>query len=443
MPDSDLITKFQSRLLELGCPTPKLKRAVGELADHYEDLKVAGQQEGLSEGDARIQAEKSIGEAKSLAERTVAGMRASSWWGRHCIIGFGVLPFLSFIPLLLLCIAVVGSLFELIEWSVGHSLEGWVGKEMEQVVKHPVLLWSLRAVLNGSVMGILAVAFCFLAYRSMAGSKWAVISCLACAAQGLFFRVWLTQHNLILGYSWKPNLICAFCPMFVAVVAILSQRNRRVRLSGSLLLPVLMGICVSGCATRGEKAPVQRGWIGGQYKLACKANFRRAVFASPVVSTCLPKELEKRPKAAILITKVPTNSPAAIAGLREHDLILEANHRPVTRLKEFQNIVDRSTTGNVLPLKLYRDGQTVELPVRVGQETFRKGGNFSIVFPTVVHGWDFWYRSGLSLVFVGYEPNPGLRRQLEDSHEVYNEDWKAFAGIFEFSLGKHILKQEN
>ena len=110
-------------------------------------------------------------------------------------------------------------------------------------------------------------------------------------------------------------------------------------------------------------------------------------------------------------------------------------------LREFRRLIDHSSPGEAIQVKAYRDGQILDLAVVVGKETFRKGGVISIAFPSVVHGWDLWLNPGLSCVIAGYEPNPGLRHQLGEAKEVYVEDWKASAAIFEVSGGKRIVSQ--
>jgi hypothetical protein len=87
----------------------------------------------------------------------------------------------------------------------------------------------------------------------------------------------------------------------------------------------------------------------------------------------------------------------------------------------------------------------MDFTVPVGREKFKSGGYLRIMFPTVVHSWDLWPNPGFSLVMAGYEPNPGLRRELGDhprTHEVYDEEWVAFLGFLEISKGKHIVSQE-
>jgi hypothetical protein len=63
----------------------------------------------------------------------------------------------------------------------------------------------------------------------------------------------------------------------------------------------------------------------------------------------------------------------------------------------------------------------------------------------VVHPWDLWPNPGFSLALLGYQPNRNSAADLDPKHPnqpVYAEDWKAFAGIVDWSVGKRILSQE-
>ena len=78
MPDSILITQFERRLVEMGCPSRRLAESVHELAEHYEDLKQAALEDGLSEKEAEAQASARLGNPVLLAENAVNMLRESS-----------------------------------------------------------------------------------------------------------------------------------------------------------------------------------------------------------------------------------------------------------------------------------------------------------------------------------------------------------------------------
>ena len=226
MRDSNLIRKFERRLVELGCPVATIRRAVQEMADHYEDMQQAALQEGLSAADVEVRAEKQLGEPLALAEHAASGSRQSSWWGRHRIVGFCILPPLCFGPAWLLCVLLCGSLFWLIELVFGDSAENWVTGIMAQTGKAGAFLPIFEAVLNASMIGVFVCLFCLLARRSAAGLKWAIFACATSAVHGLFFHINLTAHHLMIGYSWKPNWVCVITPLLVAGGVYFSQCGR-------------------------------------------------------------------------------------------------------------------------------------------------------------------------------------------------------------------------
>lgn len=107
MRKADFIEQLRRRLVDLGCPITHVRRLVQEVADHREDLKQAALSEGLSESAAEIHADTLLGKPVELAERLTLALRQSSWWSRHFIIGFCLVPLLAF-PLLWTLFVVLG-----------------------------------------------------------------------------------------------------------------------------------------------------------------------------------------------------------------------------------------------------------------------------------------------------------------------------------------------
>lgn len=73
----------------------------------------------------------------------------------------------------------------------------------------------------------------------------------------------------------------------------------------------------------------------------------------------------------VLILQAVANSPAAGAGLRLGDVMVELNGQKVITSEQVQQEVEKSQVGQVLQLKVRRGDQTIPLSVRVGnlQET--------------------------------------------------------------------------
>lgn len=68
----------------------------------------------------------------------------------------------------------------------------------------------------------------------------------------------------------------------------------------------------------------------------------------------------------VLIVEVVPNSPAAKAGLRAGDLITSINGQAIATADQVQKAVDQTTVGDQLPLKLSRQGKSMDLAVTVG-----------------------------------------------------------------------------
>ena len=68
------------------------------------------------------------------------------------------------------------------------------------------------------------------------------------------------------------------------------------------------------------------------------------------------------------IKSVVDNSPAATAGLKVNDIITHINGKTITGSSELSAIVADSAVGDVLKLTVYRQGQTLEISVTVGEQ---------------------------------------------------------------------------
>jgi len=231
----------------------------------------------------------------------------------------------------------------------------------------------------------------------------------------------------------------------------------------SLLLCTL-AVLLAGCSTTKPKPEAdqvhQRGWIGGEFKLARKTTACDIIFGSgdEYIST-LPHGLASSNRAGILIIALSSNAPARQAGLREGDLILACNHQPVTTVKAFLQLLDRIEPGTPLPVAAWRDSKTFECNVPVGRETFKNWGVFSVGFglPRLpdLGPRDFWPSPGFNLIALGFEPTPDDRKELGSPESIYlracnggkytpsDRDWNAWLAIFSVAKGKNILSQES
>src|ERR1700690_766269 len=130
------IEPLRRRLVELGCPMKQVRRLVREVADHREDLKHAAVAEGWSGADAEARANAQLGDPLALAEELMAALRRSTWWGRHYVVTFGLLPLLAY--------PVFWALFLVLELLLVITFGyGWDSKKLDVAADNPVAFHHL------------------------------------------------------------------------------------------------------------------------------------------------------------------------------------------------------------------------------------------------------------------------------------------------------------
>jgi hypothetical protein len=224
----DFIEPLRRRLLELGCPLAQVRQLVREVADHREDLRQAALAEGLSGADAEARANTQLGDPLVLAEQMMVALRRSTWWGRHSVVAFGLLPFLAF--------PVLWVLLLLLEMALGFALSyGWNWKKLHVAVNNPVTFHHLNTVFQ--FMDYLAIAlstllFCWLARRSGVSLKWMVSACAVCSLCAVIWWGKIEPHSFFAGFSLNSHLQMPWfrgaIPLLVAgLIYVFQWRTRR------------------------------------------------------------------------------------------------------------------------------------------------------------------------------------------------------------------------
>lgn len=80
----------------------------------------------------------------------------------------------------------------------------------------------------------------------------------------------------------------------------------------------------------------------------------------------LAKELGLKINEGALITEIEPDSPAERAGLRERDVIISYNGKPVKNASELKNYVLLTKPGTEVTLKVVREGKEIEVKVKIG-----------------------------------------------------------------------------
>ena len=69
----------------------------------------------------------------------------------------------------------------------------------------------------------------------------------------------------------------------------------------------------------------------------------------------------------VLVMRVVPNSPAATAGIRRGDVIVQIDNKAITSAEQLQGVVEDSTLGQALQVKVQRGNQTQILSVRTAE----------------------------------------------------------------------------
>lgn len=215
MSERDFINQLQRRLMELRCPHRHVRRLVREVADHREDLRQAAVQEGLSGAGAEAWVDARLGEVDDLAEQLMVTLRRSTWWGRHSLVTFGVMPLLA-VPLLWSAVMAV----ELcLEYALGF---GWNGHKLHAAGGNAVQLYHVIQTVNYAdyiAMALVSLSICWLARRWAVRPTWMVTACVICSLYAWLIWIQIDPHRFTvgLGASWPPHWkFKAVFPLLVA-----------------------------------------------------------------------------------------------------------------------------------------------------------------------------------------------------------------------------------
>src|SRR2546423_5106701 len=101
-----------------------------------------------------------------------------------------------------------------------------------------------------------------------------------------------------------------------------------------------------------EHGKVNRGWLGVQIQEV-----------TPAIAASLGSQSEH----GALVAVVTPNSPGANAGLKQGDVVLSFNGKEVGRLRDLPRMVASTAPDTNAKLKIWRNGQTVELQATLGE----------------------------------------------------------------------------
>lgn len=152
-----------------------------------------------------------------------------------------------------------------------------------------------------------------------------------------------------------------------------------------------------------EKGKVTRGWLGvGIDKLTPEIQEKLK----------LPKDIK-----GVIVTEVFPDDPAAKAGIKPYDIIYEFDGKPITSQRDLITAVGASRVGSAAVVKIYRDGKSKSLKVKLSQrkdeeitpeepsapqekESFNLGMETSNITPQLVQAFNLTVKQGVVIVNV-------------------------------------------
>jgi membrane-associated protease RseP (regulator of RpoE activity) len=194
----------------------------------------------------------------------------------------------------------------------------------------------------------------------------------------------------------------------------------------------------------------QRGWIGGEYKLAKRHG---NLFMSAETVIAFPKSVTNE-KKGLLITALSTNTPAYVAGLREGDLILELDHCAITSLRDFRRKIDQMKPGSPLAIRAFRNEVAQDYDITVGRETYNHQGIFAVSLLPIVRQPNLKFDPGFSLIALGLSWDTDKRAELGSPEQLFrrncspnqvdvsNSHWRAWLAMFFIEHTHQIQSQE-
>lgn len=215
----DPIEQLRRRLIELGCPLPRLQRMVQEVDEHREDVFRGLVAEGMPTAEAEMRADVRLGDTRTLAENLMESLQRSSWCGRHRFIAFGLLPVVGF-PLFWVTV-----LF--LNLSLAYVFRfAWDSNKLSAAAHDPVVFPHLATVVYGAdylAVALVPFAFCWLASRAGVRSSWMLFACFVCAIYSLFIFIYVSPHYNAIGIHPHPQWIRGAIPLLTVG---LTQANR-------------------------------------------------------------------------------------------------------------------------------------------------------------------------------------------------------------------------
>ena len=120
------------------------------------------------------------------------------------------------------------------------------------------------------------------------------------------------------------------------------------------------------------------------------------------------KELKLPAVRGVLVVEVEPDSPAAKAGLQAKDVIAEYDGQPVEGVVQFRRLVRETPPGRAIAIAVWREGNTQNLTVAVGDRHKAMAGRMKEINPQMFGAPDFHFDFQMPEFMFGASPMLGI-----------------------------------
>lgn len=164
---------LREQLLRAGVAPRHVRRYIGELRDHFDDLVREEIASGASQGTAKIRAYKRLGSDSDLAEVMLARPDLRSLAARHPLVVFAMGPVAMVLAAIAFGLAVEGGIFTLVPMLVPHPTAS-----QRDAFLFAAAIWNSLATYAAPL--VIATGVCVIGLRQRMPAHWIFIG-IACA----------------------------------------------------------------------------------------------------------------------------------------------------------------------------------------------------------------------------------------------------------------------
>ena len=189
MPDRFDYQSLAARLLRGGIAPRRVRRIVGELREHFQDLRSDGMAEGMNDVEAASWASSRLGTEQQVANEMLARLELRSWAARWPWAFYALLPPCLMAALVVLVVLALGLVFDLYILSYGEAIEAGA--------PHTPHTWfvgtidGILATVKYAAPVVLCATFCWMAVLRLSKSPWLIPGIVAAAFLGGSFDMYM------------------------------------------------------------------------------------------------------------------------------------------------------------------------------------------------------------------------------------------------------------